>query len=369
MKLLANLGLTLLLVLALGAVATAAVWTWYPELVHSKDAKWTGHHTWIVEKQLQELRTLSKTDRSAAISGLEALTDELRVSLKADRRYPIRRQALQLLADLRFDTDDVDGARRIGEEILENYENDVGGRLWLGRRLCAHEKTRARGLEIFEDLFARLPELGVIARAYHDSALAAGDGALAANVLVRHLDRALRPEQSLEGITGIWQVWWSQDGSWANERRVDVKALRYGEVTAIGFEIPEAASLLRLDPPVRSHLAYSTPRFGIFEGELPVEIPIPVDELKTNGLHLDLESMIVEGDADPWVVLPLPEAHRSKPLRGRFVFQADRLPLWIGEAASSPALRAATAALPTDSRAKASLLRARDQYAAHQAAR
>lgn len=369
MKLLANLGLTLLLVLALGAVATAAVWTWYPELVHTADAKWTGHHTGIVQQRLGQLRALSKTDRDAAISGLEDLTDELRVSLKADRRYPIRRQALQLLADLRFDAGDVDGAKAIGEEILENYENDVGGRLWLGRRLCAHESTRARGLEIFEDLFARLPELGVITRAYHDCALAAGDDALAADVLVRHLDRALRPEQSLEGINGIWQVWWSQDGTWAKERRVDVKALRYGQITAIGFEIPEAAGFLRLDPPVRSHLAYGTPRLGVFEGERPIEIPIPVAELKTNGLHLDLESMVVEGDADPWVILPLPEAHRSKPLRGRFVFQADRLPLWIGEAASSPAMRAATAALPADSRARASLEQARDQYAAHQAAR
>lgn len=366
MKVLANLGLLLLLALSLGAVATAAIWTWFPEVVAKADSAWVWHHTGAIDERLVQLRELAGTDRGAAIAGLEDLAGDLRASLKGDRRYGTRRQVLRLLADLQFDAGDPEGARATGDELLDNYENDVGIQLWFARRLCDHESTRPRGLEVLEGLFARLPELGVVARAYHECALRAGDGALAADVLVRHLDRALRPEQSLEGTTGIWQVWWSQDGSWSGDRRVDVQALRYGDITAIGFELPSAASVLRLDPPVRSHLAYSTPRLGVFEGPQPIEIPIPSEGLKTHGMHLGPDSLLVAGSADPWVVIPLPAEHHDAPLRGRFVFVADRLPLWIGAAASTPAMRARAEALPAGSRARTALERARARYAEDQ---
>lgn len=361
MKLLANLGLLLLLVLAMGAAATAAVWTWRPDLVEAVDVRWTNAHTDGVQQRLAALRELSQTDREGAAGELEVITDELRSYRKADRRFPLRCEALRLLADLHFDAGDPESARRVGEELLEQNENDVSGSLWLGRRLCAAESTRAQGFEILEELFSRLPELGAIARVYHDCACAAGEDALAADVLVRHLDRALRPEQSLEGVTGEWQIWWSPDGQWTEERRIDAAALRYGAITAVGFEFPEAARFLRLDPPAGSHLAYGLPRLAVLENDRPIGIPIPADGLQTNGLHLDADSLYVQGDPDPWVIVPLPEAHRDRPIRGRFVVQADRLPLWIGEAAARPATRAAISSLPEGSRVRVRADEARAQ--------
>ncbi len=369
MKLLANLGLLLLLVLAMGAVATAAVWTWRPELVEAVDARWTSAHTDSVRQRLSALRVLSRTDRDAAVRGLEVLARELRSYRKADRRFPARCEALRLLADLHFEAGDLDAARETGEELLQQNENDVSGRLWFGRRLCAAESTRQQGFEVLEELFSRLPELGAIARVYHDRARAAGDDALAADVLVRHLERSLRPEQSLEGVTREWQVWWSPDGEWSAERRVDVAALRYGAITAVGFELPEAARFLRLDPPARSHLAYGAPRLAILEDDRPIAVPIPDDDLQSSGLHLDDDFLYVEGDPDPWMIVPLPEAHRDRPIRGRFVVRADRLPLWIGEAASSPAARAAISKLPEGSRARVRADEARAQLASLSGAR
>lgn len=369
MKLLANLGLLLLLVLAMGAVATATVWTWRPDLVEAVDARWTSVHVDGVRQRLSALRALSRTDRDEAIEELEVLTDELRSYRKADRRFQVRCEALRLLADLHFDAGDLDSARETGEELLQQNENDVTGRLWFGRRLCAAESTRRQGFEVLEKLFSRLPELGAIARVYHDCARAAGEDALAADVLVRHLERALRPEQSLEGVTRRWRVWWSPDGEWSAERRLDVAALRYGAITAVGFELPEAARFLRLDPPARSHLAYGAPRLAVLEDDRPIRIPIPPGGLRRSGLHIDDDSLYVQGDSDPWVIVPLPEAHRDRPLRGRFVVQADRLPLWIGEAASTPAARAAISILPDSSRVRARAEEARAQLASLSGAR
>lgn len=369
MKLLANLGLLLLLVLAMGAAATAAVWTWRPDLVEAVDARWTSAHTDGVRQRLAALRALSATDRDEAVRGLERLTGELRSYRKADRRFPVRCQALKLLADLRFDGDDLDAAQEAGEELLEQNENDVSARLWFGRRLCAAKSTRQRGFEVLQELFSRLPELGAIARVYHDCARDAGEDALAANVLVRHLERALRPEQSLEGVTRPWQVWWSPDGEWSAERRIDVEALRYGAITAVGFEFPEAARFLRLDPPAGSHLAYGMPRLAVLEDDRPIGIPIPVDGLQKSGLLIDEDSLHVQGSSDPWMIVPLPEAHRDRPIRGRFVVHADRLPLWIGEAASSPAARAAISSLPESSRVRLRADEARAQLATLSGAR
>lgn len=359
MKVLANLGLLLLLVLALGAVGTAAVWRFSPELVETADQKWVGHHTGAPLQKLSELRALAKTDRKAALAGLETLTAELRTALKADNRYPIRRRALMLQAELLFAEKDLERARATADEMLEHYANDVGMRLWLCGQLCAHGETRADGLAHLDEIYQRVPELGVVARNYHDAALKGGDEALAQDVLVRHLDRALRTEQSLIGVTAPWQIWWSADGTWSTERRIDVTALRYGNITAVPFELPEAATTLRLDPPASSHLAYGTPRLGVFEGQVPAEIPIPDAGLKASDMHMDSKVLLVDGARDPWIQIPLPAEHTGKPLRGRFVFTADHDPVWLCEAAATPTMRAAASGLPEDSRARKRLETAR----------
>lgn len=339
MKLLANLGLALLFVLALAAVGTAAVWKYAPQYVKIVDDKWVGHHTGKVRRTIVALREESKTDPDAAVRGLQELRESLEGYEKADRRYPLRRQALRLLADIHFDQKDLAGAEQVGVELVGLDKNDVGTRLWFGRRLCGHKPTLEHGLKVLGSLFEMLPESGVVARAYVECLSAADQPERSAAALVKHANRMLRPEQSLEGVSGGWQLWWSSDGSFAKERRVDIQALRYGDITALAFELPEKATTLRLDPPRGSRLAYSNPRLGLVVGGGQVEVPIPEEDLKLSDMYLGKDALYTVGGPDPWATIPLPAEHQGEPLRGRFVFKADRLPLWIGEAAGSPAVR------------------------------
>lgn len=339
MKILANLGLALLFVLALAAVGTAVVWKYAPQYVKIADDKWVGHHTGKVRRAIVALREESKSDSGAAVRGLR----ELRVSLagyeKADRRYPLRRQALRLLADIQFSQNEFEDAEDIGGELVGLDKNDIGTRLWFGRRLCAHKPTLEHGLQVLGSLFDMLPESGVVARAYFECLSAADRPEQAAAALVKHATRMLRAEQAFEGVGKVWQLWWSSDDSFAKERCVDIEALRYGDITAIGFELPDKATRLRLDPPGRSRLAYSNPRMGLFTDGGSVEVPIPVGELQLSDMFVGKDSLYTFGKPDPWFTMPVPAEFQGAPMRGRFVFKADQLPLWIGEAAGRPAVQ------------------------------
>ncbi len=339
MKILANLGLAALFVLALAAVGTAAVWKFAPQYVQLADEKWVGHHTGKVRRAIVGLREQSKTDPKGAIAGLEDLTASLTDYEKADRRYGLRRQALRLLADLHFNQKQLDEAAAAGSTLIGLDKNDIGTRLWFGQRMCDHGPTLERGLSELEALFNMLPEAGVVARTYIKCLTAADRPEDAGAALVKHATRMLRPEQAFEQVGGTWQLWWSADGAFAKERRIDIKALRYGEITALGFELPEKAAFLRLDPPMNSRLGYSAPRLGIFVDGGQLEVPIPEGELKLNEMYMGKDALYTMGARDPWVSMPVPTEYQDAPLHGRFVLKADRLPLWIGEAAGSPAVQ------------------------------
>ena len=113
----------------------------------------------------------------------------------------------------------------------------------------------------------------------------------------------------------------------------------------------------------------SRARLAVLEDDRPIGIPIPVDGLQKSGLLIDEDSLHVQGSSDPWMIVPLPEAHQDRPIRGRFVVHADRLPLWIGDAASSPAARAAISSLPESSRVRLRADEARAQLATLSGAR
>ena len=92
-----------------------------------------------------------------------------------------------------------------------------------------------------------------------------------------------------------------------------MEALRYGAITAVGFEFPEAARFLRLDPPAGSHLAYGMPRLAVLEDDRPIGIPIPVDGLQKSGLLIDEDSLHVQGSSDPWMIVPSPKRTATGP--------------------------------------------------------
>jgi len=368
MKILAHIGLALLLLVSLGAVATAVAWTAYPGLVADVDARLVARHTSAIEERLAGLRELAPEDRSAAITGLEELRRELEGVEFGGRRFSARTRVLRLLGDLHFDERSLDAAMDVGDELLDCSPNDVAAPVWLGRRATAHAATAARGLEVLDSLFQRLPESASVARAYHECAIAAGDDARAADVLVRHLDRALRREQSMEGAGGVWQVWWGDGGGWAPAQRVDARALAQGRAVTVAFELPGPARQLRIDAPGGSRLAFGAPHLLVRSGGREVEVPIAGEGVTSHQMHLDRNAVITTGEPDPWFVTPLPEEVRGAPLRGRLALRADRYPLWVGAAASTDAARAAARRLPAGSRARARLVEAREQFASHAAA-
>jgi len=362
MKILANLGLAALFVLAIAAAGTAAVWKYAPEYIKVADERWVGYHTGKVRRAIVALREESKTDPKAAISDLEDLRVALDGYEKADRRYPLRRQALRLLADLHFNQGELEAAESAGAELVALDRNDIGTRLWFGKRLSHHQPTLERGIAELGSLFNMLPEAGVVARTYVESLRAVDRPEESAAALIKHTSRMLRPEQSFESAGAKWQVWWSLDGSLVKERRIDVEPLRYGDITAIGFELPEKAAILRLDPPMNSRLAYGAPRLGLFLDGGQIEVPIPSDELKLSDMYMGKDALYTFGAADPWVTMPVPAEHQGAPLHGRFVFKAERLPLWIGEAATEPAAQRLIDELGPTSEVAQALTSARESF-------
>lgn len=367
MKILAHVGLALLLLVSLGAVATAVAWTSFPGAVADIDARLVARHTAAIDERLAELRELAAEDRSAAIAGLEALRSELSGVELGNRRFPARTRALRLLGELRFDEGSLEAAMDVGAELLDTGPNDLTAHVWLGRRATAHFGTRTRGFEVLDALFQRLPESAAVARAYHECALAAGEDGRAADVLVRHLDRALRREQSMEGVAGVWHVWWADGGGLAPERRIEARAQAQGGAVTVAFELPGPARQIRVDAPGGSRLAFGAPRLLARVGGREVEVPLTGEDVRSRQMHLDRSSLYTTGEPDPWFVAPLPEEARGAPLRGRLVLRADRYPLWVGAAASTEAARAAAERLPRGSSARVRLREAREQFASHAA--
>ena len=343
MKLLANLGLLLLLVLAMGAVATAAVWTWRPDLVEAVDARWTSAHTDGVRQRLAALRALSATDRDEAVRGLERLTGELRSYRKADRRFPVRCQALKLLADLHFDGDDLDAARRPEERSCSSRTRTTsapgsGSAAGSARRRAPDSggSRSSRSCSPGSPSWARSPVSITTARVTQV--------------------RTRWPRTSSSA------TWSARCGPSSPSRGVTAPGRSGGVRTASGPRSagstwrPCATDVIgrRLRVPRGGPLPAARPSRGQPPGlrDAPPRRPggRPADRDPHPGGWPSEERPHRRGlpprpgQPDPWMIVPLPEAHRDRPIRGRFVVQADRLP--SGSAKRPPALPRAPRSQP-----------------------
>lgn len=340
MKYFVHLGLALLLVLTIAAMATAAVWNFAPELVQRVDNKWVTWHTSTIQNRIDELREQSKIAPQKAARGLEALRRDLSGYEKADRRYPLRRRALRLLADLYFTRERPEDAEPVGGELVKLDKNDIGTRLWYGVRLSNYGTTEERGLKELRQLFEMVPEAGVLARSYVEALIRLDEPRLAARALSKHVERALRPDQSMEALEGSWQVWWSSSSEFERNQSVLVQAQEQGGSLQLQFDIPEGAKTIRLDPPPRSRFASGAHRATLDRNGVLEPWTIPMDKVALHDMFMDEAMAYTFGDVDPYVTIPLPTELQRTNFKVRLELDLNRLPHWIGKAAARLPLQA-----------------------------
>ena len=146
---------------------------------------------------------------------------------------------------------------------------------WFGRRLCAAKSTRA-GVRGPRGAVLQAPRAGSDRPRHTTTARAPPVRTRWPRTSSSATSTArCGPSSPSRGSPGSGRSGGARTASGPRSAASTSAALRYGAITAIGFEFPEAARFLRLDPPAGSHLAYGLPRLAVLEGERPDRDPHP----------------------------------------------------------------------------------------------
>lgn len=198
----------IMLLLAFLAAVLVGVWQLSPGIVDRIDNKLVRLYDDHYESKLQQIEKKIKPGKAEqAYIELSVMLNDLKSVKKADRLGPIKSQVYSKLISVgieqQLSTRDVEGWYLQWEDFDENnIAISVARASYL-----SDQREYERALLILSDLFRKLPESDLVAKAYVETALAAGKNNIALTILNKFVEKRLvLPDDR-------WRIWWGEPGA------------------------------------------------------------------------------------------------------------------------------------------------------------
>lgn len=308
---LAHAGRALLLVGALCAAGTAAVWTWRPAWIEAyetsqRERVLSEPRAWLE----QALEAEAEGDLASAIAGFEDVARRLEDVRPGERLEASRTKALERLVTL---VEDPRAKLAWAETWTAFDELNAPGLLQRAQARLEIPEERERGIEELGALFDRLPETPFVAEAWFGVLSREGRHAELLEGLHEHYER-------LESCH--WKLNWSEGvDAGARELRGFLLAQLSGDELRIEWILEAAVAGFRLYLPPHASLTLIEPELTISRaGSPPFTFELPDERVRANRMVFSGRSLQSREAGDAYFEFELPEEARGRD--ARYVFRA-----------------------------------------------
>ena len=301
----------LFLAASAACAAAAYIWSQHPSLVERVDTHLVRRYVHDAQRDLQRAKNLAAAGRRAdAIATLEARVPELRSAQRGDRLERSRIEALGLLADLLAEEGRNELALSYAEELFAHDERDLLNALCRARLLGLlgrHQEALAV-LEGAARIGGTTPR---IARPYLEALTRAGDADRALQVIL-----GLGERGPLGLGPGTWEAFLSPGQGPPQRARAK---LDISDAGALGWTLaveagPTPLSKVRLDLPVGAHLDLEDLNVRLSHAD-GGDTTLGMGEVaRLANVERIGDRLRYGGGADPFLVLEVPEAARTRPV-------------------------------------------------------
>ncbi len=297
---------TSLILVAIAAFGTAAIWKWKPEWVVKVNGSARGYYINHYLEPINSARKTIGTDPAGGADELELALERMPPVFKKDRLFVPTQSATLVLSKTYLKLGQIEKARSLAKVVLDADSHDLKAHIAWIDCLMAAETTKTKGIREIHQLVTKFPGHQEFAHRSIQACIEAGDREAAAEVALKYVGAPGSGTQEGMGLGGKWFGWWAKEDRFSSKARTKAEIKRMGAQIEIRFRIPKGNSFLRLDLPpncIACIVVHSAT--GSIGGET---FDIPTNgKLKANkDLAWDGKRLVATGNPDPWFTMPLP---------------------------------------------------------------
>ena len=297
------------------------MWTYYPATVDTFSdwmlERYMGRH----QGRLEQLKGLAPNDREAAIEGLDELIADLSSYRRGDRLEEVAREASFFLSDLYERAGEHEKAVAVMERCVAVDEKDLLARIRYLRNLSKVPDGLDRAVAGLQEWHAKFPGslmfTELLARLLADAG---------------RVDDAwdLHQETFERARSNLWRVFWSRPDEEDVEQRHGMLFPRVdGDRMMLTFEMEGAASLLRMQLPIRGRLEFQ----DLVLTASHEDNTISVEDFATIGMNLEGTTLTMTANHAELQILDLTglKERMGVPLETALTFHIEGRFRWLPE--------------------------------------